>query len=69
MKLIKKLFKILIYCKFELIAPSKSDVVIWGAPSFIKILKEKKYIPNAKKINIIYVWGESLNLFILLKCF
>ena len=69
MKLIKKLFKILIYCKFELIAPSKSDVVIWGAPSFIKILKEKKYIPSAKKINIIYVWGESLNLFILLKCF
>lgn len=69
MKLIKKLFKILISCKFEFIAPSKSDVVIWGASSFIKILKEKKYIPSANKINIIYVWGESLNLFILLKCF
>ena len=67
MKILNNL-KVLISCKFEFILPQKSDVVIWGAPTYIEILI-KKYIPRSKKVNIIHIWGEKLNLLILLKCF
>ena len=62
------MLRTLISCKFVLFFPKKSDVVIWGAPRFIKLLKNKKYIPVKKKISLIHTWGESINLSILLKC-
>ena len=67
MKKLHNLLKILIKCKFVLFLPKKSDVVIWGAPRFIKVLIDKQFIPK-KKISLIHIWGESINLSILLKC-
>lgn len=62
------MLRTLISCRYDLFFPKKSDVVIWGAPRFIKLLRNKKYIPVKKKISLIHTWGESINLSILLKC-
>lgn len=52
---------------FFKIIPSK--IIFWGTPSFINIFREKKIIPiKYKKINMIKIWGEEYNFFILVKC-
>ena len=50
--LIKKNFNILINIikgKFTIFAPQKSDVLIWGTPSFINIFNHREYKLNKKK--------------------
>lgn len=69
--LIKKNFNILINIikgKFTIFAPQKSDVLIWGTPSFINIFNHREYNLNKKKINYLHVWGENINLAVLLRC-
>ena len=70
--LIKKISNILITIikgKFTIFAPQKSDVLIWGVPSFINIFNHREYKLNKKKINYLYIWGENINLAVLLRCF
>lgn len=47
----------------------KSEILIFGVPSYIYILKDKKYnFIKFKDINFLHVWGESYNFYILVKC-
>ena len=54
--------------KLYFFKPKKVDILIWGVPLFIEILKEKKYNLDFRKIGFIHIWGESYNLNILLRC-
>ena len=47
----------------------KSEILVFGSPSYINILKDKKYnFIKFKNINFLDVWGESYNFYILIKC-
>ncbi len=47
----------------------KSEILIFGTPSYINILNKKKYkFLKFKDINFFHLWGESYNFFILMKC-
>lgn len=63
-----KLLKILVKAKLNFFPPKKSNILVWGEPSFIEILREKNYKKLFKKFEIFHVWNESINIFILLKC-
>ena len=62
-------FKIIFKSKLEITKLEKIDILIWGKPGFINILKEKsfKYLNN-KKIYYLDIWGEKYNLLIIIKC-
>ena len=70
--LFKKIFfflQIIFKNKLEITKLEKIDILIWGKPGFINILKEKsfKYLNN-KKIYYLNIWGEKYNLLIIIKC-
>jgi surface carbohydrate biosynthesis protein len=47
----------------------KSEILVFGTPGYINILKDKKYnFIKFKDINFLHVWGESYNFYILMKC-
>ena len=64
LQILKKLLK----ANYNLFPPKKLETIIWGKPKYLDFLKEKKYKLDFIKVNIIHVWGEQYNLFILLKC-
>lgn len=67
MKILSTLKKI-IKSKLKFLPPKKLKTLIWGVPSHLELLKEKKYKIDFNKTNLIHVWGEEYNLFILFKC-
>ena len=47
----------------------KSEILIFGTPSYLNILNKEKYkFLKFKDINFFHIWGESYNFFILMKC-